>query len=135
VKQTQTWAMHPAESQQKYFFIFILWFCKIPNFSVDHNFSQVKLFKISLNKYLLKLRRFKICWKKVSKGQENVLYGKESHCICQHQEPLLEQIYSVDKEESMPFHIQAAQKCIYITFIRTDKADFVDGKMIFLQRK
>ena len=36
-------------------------------------------------------------------------------------------------KESMPFHIQAAKNAILSYIHETGKADFVDGKMIFLQ--
>jgi hypothetical protein len=36
-------------------------------------------------------------------------------------------------KESMPYHIEAARNAILHYIHETGKADFVDGKMIFLQ--
>jgi hypothetical protein len=36
-------------------------------------------------------------------------------------------------KESMPYHIEAARNAILLYIHETGKADFVDGKMIFLQ--
>jgi hypothetical protein len=67
---------------------------------------------------------------KVVQGQENILWKENRSILLRHLEQLREQIHSV--EESMPYHIEAARNAICITF-KTGKADFVDGKMIFLQ--
>jgi hypothetical protein len=49
-----------------------------------------------------------------------------------HQGPLLGQNTFLSKE-SMPYHIEAARNAILLYIHETGKADFVDGKMIFLQ--
>jgi hypothetical protein len=48
-----------------------------------------------------------------------------------HQGPLLAKYIPLSKE-SMPYHIEGS-KCNLLYIHETGKADFVDGKMIFLQ--
>jgi hypothetical protein len=49
-----------------------------------------------------------------------------------HQGPLGAKYIPLSKE-SMPYHIEAARNAILLYIHETGKADFVDGKMIFLQ--
>jgi hypothetical protein len=69
---------------------------------------------------------------KSGKGEENILWKENRFILPKHQGRLLEQIHSATKE-SMPYHIEAARNAILHYIHETGKADFVDGKMIFLQ--
>jgi hypothetical protein len=69
---------------------------------------------------------------KVVQGQENILWKENRSILLKHLEQLREQYIPLTKE-SMPYHIEAARNAILHYIHETGKADFVDGKMIFLQ--
>jgi hypothetical protein len=65
-------------------------------------------------------------------GGKKISFGRENRFILpKHQGRLLGQ--NTFSKESMPYHIEAARNAILLYIHETGKADFVDGKMIFLQ--
>jgi hypothetical protein len=70
---------------------------------------------------------------KVVKGEENVLWKGKPLYFAKTSGTTSGAKYIPLTKESMPFHIQAARNAILSYIHETGKADFVDGKMIFLQ--
>ena len=133
VKQTQAWAMHPAESQQKVFLSLIA-DAKNTDFGVDHNFSQIKTFQDFAKQVPIRdYEDLKPYVEKVVKGQENVLWKGKPLYFAKTSGTTSGAKYIPLTKESMPYHIQAARNAILHYIHETGKADFVDGKMIFLQ--
>ena len=70
---------------------------------------------------------------KVVKGEENVLWKGKPLYFAKTSGTTSGAKYIPLTKESMPFHIQAARNAILSYIHETGKADFVSGKMIFLQ--
>ena len=70
---------------------------------------------------------------KVVKGEENILWKGKPLYFAKTSGTTSGAKYIPLTKESMPFHIEAARNAILHYIHETGKADFVDGKMIFLQ--
>ncbi|NRT12401.1 GH3 auxin-responsive promoter family protein [Flavobacterium sp. 14A] len=133
VKQTQAWAMHPAESQKKVFLSLIA-DAKKTEFGVDHNFAQIKNFQDFAKQVPIRdYEDLKPYVEKVVKGQENILWKGKPLYFAKTSGTTSGAKYIPLTKESMPYHIQAARNAILHYIHETGNADFVDGKMIFLQ--
>jgi hypothetical protein len=70
---------------------------------------------------------------RVMKGEENILWLGKPIYFAKTSGTTSGAKYIPLTKESMPFHIEAARNAILSYIHETGKADFVDGKMIFLQ--
>jgi hypothetical protein len=75
------------------------------------------------------MRRSNLC-DKVVQGQANILWKENRSILLKHLNNFAK--YIPLTKESMPYHIEAAATILHYIH-KTGKADFVDGKMIFLQ--
>lgn len=132
-KQTQKWASNPVETQQKVFNDLIRQ-AKETQFGKDHNFNSIKTFEdFSKQVPIRDYEELKPYVDLVVKGEENILWKGKPLYFAKTSGTTSGAKYIPLTKESMPFHIQAARNAILSYIHETGKADFVDGKMIFLQ--
>jgi hypothetical protein len=132
-RKTQLWATKPIETQQRVFEDLIRQAGKT-QFGVDHHFDQIKTFEdFTKNVPIRDYEGLKSYVDKVVKGEENVLWKGKPLYFAKTSGTTSGAKYIPLTKESMPFHIEAARNAILHYIHETGKADFVDGKMIFLQ--
>lgn len=130
---TQKWAKNPVETQQKVFEK-LLADAKNTQFGKDHNFSAIQSYAdFSANVPVRDYEGLKTYVDKVVHGEENVLWPGKPVYFAKTSGTTSGAKYIPLTKESMPYHINAARNAILAYVYETGKADFVDGKMIFLQ--
>ncbi|HWS59825.1 MAG TPA: GH3 auxin-responsive promoter family protein [Flavobacterium sp.] len=132
-RKTQAWATKPIETQQRVLEDLIHQ-AKNTQFGIDHHFDQIKSFEdFSKNVPVRDYEGLKSYVDKVVKGEENILWKGKPLYFAKTSGTTSGAKYIPLTKESMPFHIEAARNAILHYIHETGKADFVDGKMIFLQ--
>lgn len=131
--KTQKWVKKPVETQQKVFNNLI---SKAQNtqFGKDHNFSTIKTYEdfskvVPVRDY----EALKHYIDRVVKGEENILWKGKPLYFAKTSGTTSGAKYIPLTKESMPYHIEAARNAILHYIHESGKAEFVDGKMIFLQ--
>lgn len=132
-KKTQKWAKNPIETQQKVFKDLIHQ-AKHTQFGIDHNFDSIQTYEdfrksVPIRDY----EDLKPYVDRVVKGEVDVLWKGKPLYFAKTSGTTSGAKYIPLTKESMPFHIEAARNAILYYIHETGKADFVDGKMIFLQ--
>ena len=132
-KKTVQWSSNPVETQQKVFADLIRQ-AKDTQFGKDHDFASIKTVadfaqRVPIRDY----EELKPYVERVVKGEENILWRGKPIYFAKTSGTTSGAKYIPLTKESMPFHIQAARNAILSYIHETGKADFVDGKMIFLQ--
>lgn len=131
--KTKKWANNPVETQQKVFEALIKE-AALTQFGKDHDFSSIKTFSDFAQKVPIRdYEGLKHYVDKVVKGEENVLWKGKPLYFAKTSGTTSGAKYIPLTKESMPFHIQAARNAILSYIHETGKAEFVKGKMIFLQ--
>ncbi|CAM3632792.1 hypothetical protein FSS13T_11950 [Flavobacterium saliperosum S13] len=131
--KTQKWAKNPVATQQKVFEQ-LLAEAKNTQFGKDHCFSEIKTFTdFTRNVPVRDYEELKPYVDRVVKGEENVLWKGKPIYFAKTSGTTSGAKYIPLTKESMPYHIEAARNAILSYIHETGKADFVDGKMIFLQ--
>lgn len=132
-KKTVQWSSNPVETQQKVFADLIRQ-AKETQFGKDHDFASIKTFTdFAQNVPIRDYEELKPYVDRVVKGEENILWNGKPIYFAKTSGTTSGAKYIPLTKESMPFHIQAARNAILSYIHETRKADFVDGKMIFLQ--
>ena len=132
-EKTQIWVNNPIETQQKVFENLIRE-AKNTQFGIDHHFNQIKTFEdFAKNVPVRDYEGLKSYVDKVVKGEENILWKGKPLYFAKTSGTTSGAKYIPLTKESMPFHIEAARNAILHYIHETGNADFVDGKMIFLQ--
>ena len=132
-QKTQLWASNPIETQSKVFEDLILQ-AKNTQFGIDHHFDQIKTFEdFTKNVPVRDYEGLKSYVDKVVKGEENILWKGKPLYFAKTSGTTSGAKYIPLTKKSMPFHIEAARNAILHYIHETGNADFVDGKMIFLQ--
>lgn len=132
-KKTQKWASNPVETQQNVFNDLIRQ-AKETQFGKDHKFNEIKTFEDFANQVPIRdYEELKPYVDRVVKGEENILWKGKPLYFAKTSGTTSGAKYIPLTKESMPFHIQSARNAILSYIHETGKADFVDGKMIFLQ--
>lgn len=131
--KTQKWITNPVETQQKVFES-LLREAAQTEFGKDHDFSNIKTHadfakKVPVRDY----EGLKSYVDRVVKGEANVLWKGKPLYFAKTSGTTSGAKYIPLTAESMPFHIEAARNAILGYIHQTGKADFVTGKMIFLQ--
>ena len=131
--KVQKWSSKPLETQQKVFEALIK-NASETQFGKDHNFSKIKTYEDFANQVPVRdYEDLKPYVDRVVKGEENVLWREKPLYFAKTSGTTSGAKYIPLTKESMPFHIQAARDAILNYIHETGNADFVDGKMIFLQ--
>jgi phenylacetate-coenzyme A ligase PaaK-like adenylate-forming protein len=132
-KKVQVWAKKPVETQQKVLED-LIGKAKFTQFGKDHDFANIQTFedfaaKVPIRDYE-ELRPYV---DRVVQGEEDILWKGKPIYFAKTSGTTSGAKYIPLTKESMPFHIEAARNAILSYIHETGKADFVDGKMIFLQ--
>lgn len=133
VAKTKKWADNPVETQQKVFNDLIKTASQT-TFGKDHGFADIKTHadftaRVPVRDY----EELKTYVDRVVKGESDILWPGKPLYFAKTSGTTSGAKYIPLTAASMPFHIQAARDAILHYIHETGKADFVDGKMIFLQ--
>ena len=132
-KKTKSWADNPVQTQQKVFEDIIRQ-AKNTEFGIDHQFDSINTFQDFAKKVPVRdYEALKPYVDRVVQGEENVLWKGKPLYFAKTSGTTSGAKYIPLTKESMPFHIEAARNAILHYIHETGKADFVNGKMIFLQ--
>ena len=132
-KKTQAWANSPVETQ-KSVFLNLIQDAKQTQFGKDHHFDQIKTYQDFANQVPIRdYEALKPYVDRVVKGEENILWKGKPLYFAKTSGTTSGAKYIPLTKESMPFHIEAARNAILLYIHETQNADFVNGKMIFLQ--
>jgi hypothetical protein len=132
-RKTQKWMRNPIATQEKVFQNLIA--CAgFTQFGKDHHFAKIRTFddfakQVPIRDYEA-LRPYV---DRVVKGEANILWQGKPIYFAKTSGTTSGAKYIPLTKESMPYHIEAARNAILNYIHETGKADFVDGKMIFLQ--
>ncbi|CAM3341439.1 GH3 auxin-responsive promoter family protein [Aequorivita lipolytica] len=133
VLRIKKWATNPVETQQKVFEKLIS-NAKNTAFGKDHNFEKINSFEeFTKHVPVRDYEDLKPYVDRVVSGEENVLWHGKPLYFAKTSGTTSGAKYIPLTKESMPHHIEAARNAILCYINETGKADFVDGKMIFLQ--
>lgn len=131
--QTQSWANKPVETQQAVFKSLIN-NAKDTEFGKDHYFDTIKTVEDFQKKVPVRdYEDLKKYIEKVKLGEENILWKGKPLYFAKTSGTTSGAKYIPLTKESMPTHVNAARNAILHYIHETGNADFVDGKMIFLQ--
>ena len=132
-KKTQLWARNPVATQQAVFESLIKEALQT-QFGKDHHFDRIKTTEDFANQVPVRdYEDLKSYVEKVVNGEENVLWKGKPLYFAKTSGTTSGAKYIPLTKESMPYHIEAARNAILHYIHETGNADFVDGKMIFLQ--
>ena len=132
-KKTQAWANNPIETQNKVLQQLIKE-AKGTQFGIDHHFHTIKSSADFANQVPVRdYEALKSYVDKVVKGAENILWKGKPLYFAKTSGTTSGAKYIPLTKESMPFHIEAARNAILHYIHETGNADFIEGKMIFLQ--
>lgn len=131
--KTQKWVQNPVATQQKVFRE-LLRQAETTQFGKDHNFSTIHSFEdFAKNVPIRDYEALRPYVDRVVKGEANILWKGKPIYFAKTSGTTSGAKYIPLTKESMPYHIEAARNAILSYIHETGKADFVDGKMIFLQ--
>ena len=132
-KKTQRWANDPINTQQRVFNDLIR-SAKETQFGKDHNFASITNHSEFAKQVPVRdYEQLKTYINQMVEGRENILWPGKPLYFAKTSGTTSGAKYIPLTKESMPFHIEAARNAILLYIHETGKADFVDGKMIFLQ--
>ncbi|KAF2082521.1 GH3 auxin-responsive promoter family protein [Flavobacterium sharifuzzamanii] len=132
-KQTLRWAEKPVETQHKVFESLIE-NAQNTEFGKDHHFNQIKTVEDFQKQVPVRdYEDLKSYVEKVVKGEADILWKGKPLYFAKTSGTTSGAKFIPLTKESMPYHIEAARNAILHYINETGKADFVDGKMIFLQ--
>jgi len=132
-KKTQAWANSPVETQ-KAVFQNLIQNAKQTQFGKDHHFDQIKTYEDFASQVPIRdYEALKPYVDRVVKGEENILWKGKPLYFAKTSGTTSGAKYIPLTKESMPYHIEAARNAILHYIHETKNADFVNGKMIFLQ--
>ena len=131
--KTQKWANHPTETQNKVFQNLIST-ATSTRFGEDHDFVSINnhddfVKRVPVRDY----EELKPYVEHVVAGEENILWPGKPVYFAKTSGTTSGSKYIPITKESMPTHVEAARNAILLYIHETGKADFVNGKMIFLQ--
>ncbi|KAF2336461.1 GH3 auxin-responsive promoter family protein [Flavobacterium daemonense] len=131
--QTQAWSNKPVATQLEVFKNLIQ-NAKETEFGKDHHFGSIKTIEdFQKNVPIRDYEDLKGYIEKVKIGQADILWKGKPIYFAKTSGTTSGAKYIPLTKESMPFHVEAARNAILHYINETGKADFVDGKMIFLQ--
>ena len=133
VRKTQEWAQHPVATQEAVFKKLIKE-AQSTQFGKDHYFEQIQSHADFVQNVPIRdYEGLKSYVDRVVNGEENVLWKGKPLYFAKTSGTTSGAKYIPLTKESMPTHIQASRNAILHYIHETGNADFVDGKMIFLQ--
>ncbi|HEX8563965.1 MAG TPA: GH3 auxin-responsive promoter family protein [Flavobacterium sp.] len=132
-RKTQKWANNPVATQQKIFSKLIKT-AAATQFGKDHNFQDIQSYadfakQVPVRDY----EALKPYVDRVVNGELDVLWKGKPLYFAKTSGTTSGAKYIPLTKESMPYHIEAARDAILHYIHETGNANFIDGKMIFLQ--
>lgn len=132
-RQIKKWNTQAVDLQQKWFRQLVEE-AKGTLFGLDHRFSSINTYEdfkqhIPVRDY----EQLKPYIDKVVHGDRNILWPGQPLYFAKTSGTTSGVKYIPISKDSMPAHINAARNALLLYIAETGKADFVDGKMIFLQ--
>lgn len=132
-RKINSWASKPEATQQKVFQELIKK-ARETQFGKDHSFNSINTPEEFAQKVPIRdYEELKPYVEQVVAGKENILWPGKPIYFAKTSGTTSGAKYIPLTKESMPTHIEAARNAILCYISDTGKADFVDGKMIFLQ--
>uniref|UniRef100_UPI004049FDB7 GH3 auxin-responsive promoter family protein n=1 Tax=Flavobacterium sp. TaxID=239 RepID=UPI004049FDB7 len=132
-KRTQKWAKKPVETQQAVFQN-LLQKANETIFGIDHNFNKIKSHADFVKNVPVRdYEALKPYVDQVVAGKSNVLWVGKPLYFAKTSGTTSGAKYIPLTKDSMPFHVKAARNAILSYIHESGEADFVNGKMIFLQ--
>ena len=132
-KRVKKWSDKPFETQKKVFQELIA-SATTTAFGEDHDFVSINTYKDFVKRVPIRdYEALKVYVDRVVTGEENVLWNGKPIYFAKTSGTTSGAKYIPITKESMPHHIEAARNAILLYVVETGKADFVNGKMIFLQ--
>ncbi|MFI2741718.1 GH3 auxin-responsive promoter family protein [Zhouia sp. PK063] len=132
-KRIQKWASQPEITQQKVFQELIAQ-AKNTAFGKDHNFQNISSYKDFVAQVPIRdYEALKPYVERAVNGEANVLWPEKPIYFAKTSGTTSGAKYIPITKVSMPYHIEAARNAILCYIHETGNANFVDGKMIFLQ--
>lgn len=131
--KTKKWAQKPVETQHKVFQNLIKNASKTA-FGKDHSFSDIKTHEdFKKNVPIRDYEDLRPYVDRIIEGEEDVLWPGKPLYLSKTSGTTSGAKYIPLTKASIPFHINAARDSILHYIAETKKAQFVNGKMIFLQ--
>ena len=132
-KKIDKWANNPGEIQEKVFRE-IIDKASDTHFGIDHDFKNIRTYKDFATRVPVRdYEELKFYVDKMVAGEPNILWPGKPLYYAKTSGTTSGAKYIPLTKESMPTHIEAARNAILCYIAETGNADFVDGKMIFLQ--
>ena len=132
-KKVQKWANNPIETQEKVFKNLISEATETA-FGKDHDFISINTYEDFVKRVPIRdYEDLKPYVDRVVNGEENVLWKGKPLYFAKTSGTTSGAKYIPLTKESMPTHVNAARNAILMYIHETGNADFVNGKMIFLQ--
>jgi len=132
-KKIDKWVENPIETQQKVLKTLIKT-AKDTKFGQDHNFSDIKTARGFAKQVPIRdYEALKPYVDEVVQGKSDILWPEKPLYFAKTSGTTSGAKYIPLTKASMPSHIEGARNAILCYIAETGKADFVDGKMIFLQ--
>lgn len=133
VKQTETFKQNAVEDQEK-LLISLVKTAEKTLFGREHQFENIKTVQdFRKNVGIADYEDLKPYIEKVKKGQRNILWTETPLYFAKTSGTTSGSKYIPISKEGMPYQIAAAQSAIFHYISQKNNADFVAGKMIFLQ--
>jgi len=131
--RTQKWAKNPVVTQQKVFKQLIA-SAKNTAFGKDHNFTSIQSHSDFIRRVPVRdYEDLRAYVNRVVAGESDVLWKGKPLYFAKTSGTTSGAKYIPLTKESMPYHVEGARNAILHYISETGNADFVDGKMIFLQ--
>ena len=132
-KKIDQWAQNPITTQEKVFKTLIQQ-AKNTAFGKDHRFAEIHSYEDFVKNVPIRdYEALSPYIERVKNAEENVLWRGKPLYFAKTSGTTSGAKYIPLTKESMPYHIQAARDAILCYIAQTGKANFVSGKMIFLQ--
>ncbi|MCA0932908.1 GH3 auxin-responsive promoter family protein [Lutimonas saemankumensis] len=132
-RQVYKWADDPVNTQEKVFHN-LLKSARNTAFGSDHNFSEIMDYESYKKKVPVRdYEGLKDYIERIRSGEKNVLWKGKPIYFAKTSGTTSGAKYIPISKESMPYQIAAAKEALLLYIAETGNADFVDGKMIFLQ--
>lgn len=132
-KKTKKWASKPVETQEKVLKELIST-AQNTVFGIDHDFKNIVSHADFVQRVPIRdYEDLRVYVNQAVEGKPNILWPGKPLYFAKTSGTTSGAKYIPLTEASMPFHIKAARNALLSYIHETGNADFVDGKMIFLQ--
>lgn len=133
VRRRQRWTAHPIAAQQKTLQHLLRKAAKT-TFGIDHGFSQIKSHQDFIERVpVTDYEGLQPYIQRMMQGETDVLWPGKPTYVAKTSGTTSGSKFIPITPDSMPHHIESAKMALLSYIHETGKADFVGGKMIFLQ--